>query len=94
MPLFSYIAGFSALGFGVRCYQLAIMKRNIFENLGGHALSTLAFGGVGYYAYQAELRQRELLADKKEQLLRMREKDETILASHQVGGSGHAAHHH
>ncbi|GAA6040569.1 hypothetical protein JCM8097_005468 [Rhodosporidiobolus ruineniae] len=95
MPLGSYIAGFAALGFGVRCYQLAIMKRNIFENLGGHALSVAAFSGVGYYAYNAQESQRALLADKKEQLLRMREKtDEQNLASYQVGGSGHGHGHH
>ncbi|GAA5998452.1 uncharacterized protein JCM10292_002703 [Rhodotorula paludigena] len=81
MPLLGYIAGFASLGFGVRCYQLAIMKRNIFENLGGHALSTGAFAGLGYYAYHAEQTQRQLLADKKEQLLRMREKDDAIVAS-------------
>ncbi|GAA5843445.1 hypothetical protein JCM11251_001409 [Rhodosporidiobolus azoricus] len=86
MPLASYIAGFATLGFGVRCYQLAIMKRNIFENLGGHALSATAFGGLGYWAYNAEVSQRQLIADKKEQLLRMREKDESVLASAQVGG--------
>ncbi|GAA6016245.1 hypothetical protein JCM10207_000443 [Rhodosporidiobolus poonsookiae] len=91
MALLGYIAGFAGLGFGVRCYQLAIMKRNIFENLGGHALSTLAFGGVGYYAYNAEIYQRQLIADKKEQLLRMREKEDTFLASAQ---GGHAGSHH
>lgn len=30
--LLSYISGFAALGFGVRCYQLALMKRNIFQS--------------------------------------------------------------
>lgn len=30
--LLSYISGFAALGFGVRCYQLALMKRNIFAS--------------------------------------------------------------
>ncbi|GAA5926890.1 uncharacterized protein JCM15063_000397 [Sporobolomyces koalae] len=69
------LAGWASLGFGVRCYQLAIMKRNIFENLGGHVLSAGAFAGVGYFAIQAEARNRELIAEKKDQLLRMREKD-------------------
>ncbi|BGP17738.1 hypothetical protein JCM10213_005319 [Rhodosporidiobolus nylandii] len=91
MPLGSYIAGFAALGFGVRCYQLAIMKRNIFENLGGHALSTGAFAGVGYWAYHADASNRALLAEKKEQLLRMREKDEAHLASHTPSAGDH--HH-
>ncbi|BGP41472.1 hypothetical protein JCM10450v2_005521 [Rhodotorula kratochvilovae] len=92
MPLLSYIAGFSALGFGVRCYQLAIMKRNIFENLGGHALSTAAFAGIGYYAYNAEQYQRGLIADKQEQLLRMRERDETLLSS--AAGHVSSSQHH
>ncbi|ORY51220.1 hypothetical protein BCR35DRAFT_20828 [Leucosporidium creatinivorum] len=29
--MLGYISSFAAVGFGVRCYQLAIMKRNIFE---------------------------------------------------------------
>ncbi|GAA5827837.1 hypothetical protein JCM5353_005661 [Sporobolomyces roseus] len=69
------LAGWASLGFGVRCYQLAIMKRNIFENLGGHVLSAGAFTGIGYWAIQADARNRGLLEDKKDQLLRMREKD-------------------
>ncbi|TNY20977.1 hypothetical protein DMC30DRAFT_416462 [Rhodotorula diobovata] len=92
-PLLSYIAGFSALGFGVRCYQLAILRRNIFDNLGGHALSTAAFAGIGYYAYHAEQYQQQLIADKKEQLLRMREKDETLLSSASGHVSASASHH-
>ncbi|GAA5987195.1 hypothetical protein JCM11641_006055 [Rhodosporidiobolus odoratus] len=92
MPLVSYIAGFATLGFGVRCYQLAIMKRNIFENLGGHVLSAGAFAGVGYYAYDLDARQRELIAEKKEQLLRMRERDETLLASAGPQQAGHGHH--
>ncbi|GAA5895588.1 uncharacterized protein JCM6883_001556 [Sporobolomyces salmoneus] len=69
------LAGWASLGFGVRCYQLAIMKRNIFENLSGHVLSAGAFTGIGYWAIQADARNRDLIAEKKEQLLRMREKD-------------------
>ncbi|GAA5888562.1 hypothetical protein JCM6882_008998 [Rhodosporidiobolus microsporus] len=94
MPLASYIAGFATLGFGVRCYQLAIMKRNIFDNLGGHALSATAFGGLGYWVYNTEIYQRQLLAEKKEQLLRMREKDESVLASAPGGGASHGHGHH
>lgn len=78
----TYIASFAALGFGVRCYQLAIMKRNIFDNLGGHALSTLAFTGVGYYLYDLDGRQRVLIAEKKEQLLRMRVKEAALNEAH------------
>ncbi|GAA5879767.1 hypothetical protein JCM16303_004169 [Sporobolomyces ruberrimus] len=81
------LAGWASLGFGVRCYQLAIMKRNIFENLGGHVLSAGAFTGVGYWAMTADERNRELIAEKKEQLLRMREKDTPI-------GQEETAQHH
>ncbi|GAA5956890.1 hypothetical protein JCM5350_001800 [Sporobolomyces pararoseus] len=80
------LAGWASLGFGVRCYQLAIMKRNIFENLGGHVLSAGAFAGVGYWAMNADARNRELIQEKKEQLLRMREKDAPL-------GEESAEHH-
>ncbi|GAA5991159.1 hypothetical protein JCM10908_006565 [Rhodotorula pacifica] len=88
MALLSYITGFATLGFGVRCYQLALMKRNIFSNPGGHVLSTAAFAGVGYFAYYAEQNQAKMLAEKKEQLLRMRERDDALLAS-----AGESSHH-
>lgn len=35
--LLSYMSGFAALGFGVRCYQLALMKRNIFQSQSARA---------------------------------------------------------
>lgn len=31
MPLLANILGFSAFGFGARCFQLGIQKRNIFS---------------------------------------------------------------
>ncbi|BGP56556.1 hypothetical protein JCM8202_002072 [Rhodotorula sphaerocarpa] len=88
MALLSYISGFAALGFGVRCYQLALMKRNIFQNPGGHVLSSAAFAGIGYFAYHTEQNQAKLLAEKKEQLLRMREREDQFLAS-----AGESSHH-
>jgi len=30
--MIGYLSGWAAAGFGVRVYQLAIMKRNIFES--------------------------------------------------------------
>ncbi|GAA5889242.1 hypothetical protein JCM5296_005844 [Sporobolomyces johnsonii] len=91
--MIGYVASFAALGFGVRMYQLAIMKRNIFSNLGGHFLSATAFGGFGYYAYYADEYQRNLIADKKDQLLKMRERDDSLLASAVGRAAAHSEHH-
>lgn len=88
MALLGYLASFASIGFGVRCYQLAIMKRNIFENLGGHALSVTAFTGIGYYLYNVDIRQRADIEDKKDQLLRMREREATL-----AGGEVESHHH-
>ncbi|SCZ87818.1 BZ3500_MvSof-1268-A1-R1_Chr2-3g05286 [Microbotryum saponariae] len=90
--MLGYISSFAAVGFGVRCYQLAIMKRNIFDNLGGHALSVAAFTGLGYYLYHAEERQRGLIEDKKAQLLRMRAR-ETRLAEEYAASMSEEEHH-
>ena len=123
----SYIASFAALGFGVRCYQLAIMKRNIFEStlnppfLPALRLSRAArrSGGtriVGYGLHGRRIlplrsrvrplpspftprstdglhdrdseRQRVLIAEKKEQLLRMRIRDANLNE-----GAAEPAHH-
>ncbi|KAL8281418.1 hypothetical protein RQP46_006102 [Phenoliferia psychrophenolica] len=77
------------MGLAVRCYQLALMKRNIFENLGGHAISMTAFGGLGYYLYNTDIRQRAILAEKKDQLLRMREREAALAGA----GGDHDGHH-
>ncbi|GAA5928186.1 hypothetical protein JCM1841_003814 [Sporobolomyces salmonicolor] len=90
--MIGYIASFAAVGWGVRMYQLAIMKRNVFSNLGGHFLSAGAFAGLGYYAYHADDYQRNLIAEKKDQLLKMRERDDSLLAS-AAGQAAHGEHH-
>ncbi|SCV74943.1 BQ2448_7972 [Microbotryum intermedium] len=91
--MLAYISSFAAVGFAVRCYQLAILKRNIFENLGGHALSVSAFTGLGYYLYHADERQRGMIEDKKQQLLRMRAR-ETRLADGQAASVASEGSHH
>jgi len=73
--------GWSAFGFAARCYQLAIMKRNLFENLGGHALSVGAFAGLGYAYYGAESRVNEMLEERKAALRELRGQTATAAAS-------------
>ncbi|KAH9039686.1 hypothetical protein EDB84DRAFT_1577157 [Lactarius hengduanensis] len=52
MPLLSSILGFSLFGLGARIGQLGIQKRNLLDNPGGHVISMLAFGYLGYWAHQ------------------------------------------
>ncbi|KAI5477947.1 hypothetical protein MNV49_005737 [Pseudohyphozyma bogoriensis] len=92
VQMIGYLSSFAALGFGVRVYQLAILKRNIFSNLGGHALSMGAFTGLGYYCYNLKESQLAQLADKKDQLLRMREREAHLDELKQNAGGD--AHHH
>ncbi|KAM0750872.1 hypothetical protein T439DRAFT_325919 [Meredithblackwellia eburnea MCA 4105] len=86
--MLGYISAWAGMGFGVRCYALALQKRNIFENFGGHLFSVGAFSGLGYYFYNLDIRQKALLADKKDQLIRMREREAT-LAPADDGSHGH-----
>ncbi|KAK4046803.1 hypothetical protein OIV83_005798 [Microbotryomycetes sp. JL201] len=87
--MLGYIAGWAAAGFGVRCYQLAIMKRNIFENLGGHALSSSAFAGLGYYLYHSQNEQRKQIEFKKDQLLISRERQARLAEEHAQHDEAH-----
>nr|ODO02830.1 hypothetical protein L204_01571 [Cryptococcus depauperatus CBS 7855] len=101
MTLLSSILGFSAFGLGVRCLQLGIQKRPIFEAFHGHVYSMIGFGILGAGMYHVELKQylsifqnsfhilpvynhllypnlvnrTELLAQKKEVLLKNRERE-------------------
>ncbi|KAF9533860.1 hypothetical protein CPB83DRAFT_745978, partial [Crepidotus variabilis] len=72
MSLLANIIGFSFFGLGVRFGQLGIQRRNLFSNPGGHLLSMGAFGVIGYYAYQWDIRSGELLAKKRGELLERR----------------------
>lgn len=45
-----------------------------FADLGGHALAMGAFGTLGYWLHGVEHRQNELIALKKEQILKNRER--------------------
>ncbi|WVQ95361.1 hypothetical protein IAU59_002458 [Kwoniella sp. CBS 9459] len=76
MTLISTILGFSAFGFGARCFQLGLQHRPVFDAPVGHLYSVLAFGGLGYGAFYAEQKQSALLAEKKKALLEIRQKEQ------------------
>ncbi|KAH9817841.1 hypothetical protein DFH28DRAFT_960911, partial [Melampsora americana] len=73
MGLLTYTLGWATIGFGVRVYQLGVMRRGLFENLGGHLLSTGIFGSAGYYFYGLKERQREMLKIKREEVKQYQE---------------------
>ncbi|KAN0066449.1 hypothetical protein ACQY0O_000543 [Thecaphora frezii] len=74
MSAVTSILGYAGLGFLTRCYALGLQKRNVFDNLGGHAMVMTAFGALGYYLHGLEGRQLALIAEKKEQILKNRER--------------------
>ncbi|KAI9431974.1 hypothetical protein H4582DRAFT_1793322, partial [Lactarius indigo] len=60
----SSILGFSLFGLGAHIGQLGIQKRNLLDNPGGHVISMLAFGYLGYWAHQWDERASVLMATK------------------------------
>ncbi|KIP07637.1 hypothetical protein PHLGIDRAFT_127517 [Phlebiopsis gigantea 11061_1 CR5-6] len=68
MTLLTSVVGFSIFGLAARFGQLGIQKRNLFDNLGGHAISMGAFGFAGYWAYKWDIRAGELLAEKRAEI--------------------------
>ncbi|KAG2072801.1 hypothetical protein BDR04DRAFT_1012311 [Suillus decipiens] len=74
MALLGTIAGFSLFGLAARFGQLAIKKRNLMENLGGHALSMGVFGYAGYWAYWWDERAAVMLAQKRAEITERRER--------------------
>ncbi|GMK56322.1 hypothetical protein CspeluHIS016_0301620 [Cutaneotrichosporon spelunceum] len=68
MSLLANIIGFSAFGFGARCFQLGIQKRNIFSHPEGHIAAAAIFGTFGYFLYYTEQRQNEQIAHKRKVL--------------------------
>jgi len=72
MALLSSILGFSLFGLGARVGQLGIQKRNLLENPGGHIISMLAFGYLGYWAHQWDERAAVLIADKRAEIAERR----------------------
>ncbi|KDN39239.1 hypothetical protein K437DRAFT_259127 [Tilletiaria anomala UBC 951] len=74
MAVATTVLGYAGLGFLTRCYALGIQKRNVLENLGGHAMLMTVFGAAGYYLHGVEGRQAELIQQKKEQILKNRQR--------------------
>ncbi|BEJ13572.1 hypothetical protein CspHIS471_0307460 [Cutaneotrichosporon sp. HIS471] len=68
MTLLSTIIGFSAFGFGARCFQLGLQRRNMFSHPEGHIAAAAIFGTLGYFMYYGEQRQNELIAHKRKVL--------------------------
>ncbi|KAF8486064.1 hypothetical protein DFH94DRAFT_688428 [Russula ochroleuca] len=72
MALLSSILGFSLFGLGARIGQLGIQKRNLLENPGGHLISMLAFGYLGYWAHRWDERAGVLIAEKRAEITERR----------------------
>ncbi|KAJ4477300.1 hypothetical protein J3R30DRAFT_3291006 [Lentinula aciculospora] len=72
MSMLANILGFSLFGLAARFGQLGIQKRNLFENLGGHALAMGVFGYGGYMAYKWDQTASVLIAKKKDEIAESR----------------------
>lgn len=68
MAFLSSIVGGSFFGLAARVGQLAIQKRNISDNLGGHFIAMGVFGFAGYWVEVWDQRANVLLAEKREQI--------------------------
>ncbi|OJA13439.1 hypothetical protein AZE42_02285 [Rhizopogon vesiculosus] len=74
MAIIGTIAGFSLFGLASRFGQLAIQKRNLMDNLGGHVLAMGAFGFAGYWVHQWDERAAVMLARKRAEITERRER--------------------
>jgi len=72
MSLLSTVLGFSIFGLTARFGQLGIQKRNLFENMGGHAAAMAIFGTAGYFFHQWDERAAVLLAEKRREIAERR----------------------
>ncbi|KAH6913179.1 hypothetical protein BKA70DRAFT_1262109 [Coprinopsis sp. MPI-PUGE-AT-0042] len=75
MSVLANILGFAGVGLAARFGQLAIQKRNLMSNPGGHAIAMGVFGVVGYYAHQWDLRAAEIIAESKRDIEERRRKE-------------------
>jgi len=65
----NHVLGGAAFGLGVRMWQLGIMKKPLSTNPVAHGLSMLGWGFVGYWVWRWDLRSRELITEKKTQII-------------------------
>ncbi|KAF5391488.1 hypothetical protein D9757_002431 [Collybiopsis confluens] len=72
MTLFANVLGFSLFGLAARFGQLGIQKRNLFDNLGGHAFAMGVFGYGGYLAWRWDQTSAELIAKKRAEIAQSR----------------------
>ncbi|KAF9243410.1 hypothetical protein BU15DRAFT_72088 [Melanogaster broomeanus] len=87
MALLSSIVGFSFFGLASRFGQLAIQKRNLMENLGGHAIAMGVFGYAGYWAHHYEIRTNELIAWKRAELAEKQAKVDAAKAAKELAAA-------
>ncbi|KAF7374779.1 hypothetical protein MSAN_00363400 [Mycena sanguinolenta] len=68
MPLLGHVLGGAVFGLTARFWQLAILRKPMMSNPAGHAASTVAFAGAGYYWWQATVYMKGVLAKKEAEL--------------------------
>ncbi|KAF8843754.1 hypothetical protein BDN67DRAFT_963938 [Paxillus ammoniavirescens] len=81
MALLSTVLGFSFFGLASRFGQLAIQKRNLMDNLAGHAIAMGAFGYAGYWVHRYEVRTNELITWKRMEMAEAQAKAEAAKAA-------------
>jgi hypothetical protein len=81
MGLAGYVASYAALGFGMRCYQNALMIRSMFHGPSMHILLSTLGGGAGYYMYNVKQNNNKLLEERRERLLQRKAEREARLAA-------------
>ncbi|KAI8881512.1 hypothetical protein K501DRAFT_222887 [Backusella circina FSU 941] len=80
MSVITSVSGFAAFGVLVRTYALGLQKRPIFSNPSSHALTAGVFGAVGYFVYNLQERQNQLIAARKEVMVKNRARAEELAA--------------
>ncbi|CAG8588625.1 2900_t:CDS:2 [Paraglomus occultum] len=75
------VAGWAGFGFAVRVLAMALEKRPLLDKPITHLATAAVFGGVGWYIYEAEHRQAELIQKRKRILLENRKRRAELEAS-------------
>ncbi|VDB94296.1 unnamed protein product [Peniophora sp. CBMAI 1063] len=85
MGLLSTVLGFSAWGLASRFGQLGIQRRPLLDKPLGHAIAAGAFGFVGYWAYQWDVKSGEMLQGMRAEIKERRQKQ--ISAAEEAGNA-------